>query len=508
MPLDDATRAKIEPYVSSLSSDVFALTGLPEEVIAVLFAYYSRSRDDLRTNLAKLLADEDLDVVTEGARLPAMHLASEKARAFHEKWVVGYGHASVAEHAVIHLAVENVSIIASKAIEDLRLGSYTEKSTRYVIFDQQSFVDLPELRDDLRERYRALSKKLFTVYSDLVPKVMEKLRHRSPPPSGMTEGAHNAAIRAQACDLLRGLLPAGAHTNLGITANARAMEILLSKMLSSPLAEVRRIAEEMHRAALHVTPTLVKYAAPSDFRRTLGARVGEAIRSVYSPPSEGANATMVIHQPVRVVRHDKDALERIVLALAYDGADANVHAYGLSDALRHATPTELEGIVRAAMAQRGPHDPAPRAFEASSMTFELMVDYGAYRDLQRHRMLTPATQLLTGRLGFETPNELVDMGFIEPYMEAMISARDVWSAIADVSPNDAQYAVPLGYRVRTLWTLNLRELFHVVELRSAKQGHASYRRIAQGLYRIACSVHPWLKGMIRVDLNDYPLARG
>src|SRR3954471_17253474 len=143
MPLDDASRARIAPYVSSLTDDVFALSGLPEEVIAVLFAYYSRSRDDLRTNLARLLADQELSVA-DGAR-PALSLATEKARAFHEKWVVGYGHASVAEHAVIHLALENVSIVASKVIEDLRLGSFTEKSTRYVVFDQQSFVDPPGL---------------------------------------------------------------------------------------------------------------------------------------------------------------------------------------------------------------------------------------------------------------------------------------------------------------------------------------------------------------------------
>src|SRR4029078_7690493 len=150
MSLDAASRARIAPYVSNLTEDVFALSGLPEEVIAVLFAYYSRSRDDLRTNLAKLLADQDLDIaagVSAGAVKPALHLATEKARTFHEKWVVGYGHASVAEHAVVHLAIENVSIVVSQLIEDLRLASYTEKSTRYVLWDEDSFHPLPELGD-------------------------------------------------------------------------------------------------------------------------------------------------------------------------------------------------------------------------------------------------------------------------------------------------------------------------------------------------------------------------
>lgn len=506
MALDEADGSRIAPYVSSLTADVFALSGLPEEVIAVLFAYYSRSRDDLRTNLARLLADQEIDVT--GAPQRAFGLASEKARAFHEKWVVGYGHASVAEHAVVHLAVENVSIIASKAIEDLRLGSYTEKSTRYVVFDQSSFVDLPEVPEPLRARYQASCARLFATYLDLMPKVTEALKARTPRASSMSEGAYAAAIRAQACDLLRGLLPAGARTNLGLTANARALEILISKLLSSPLAEVRRVGGEMRDAALTVAPTLVKYAAPSEHRRTLTADVGDGMRRVYTPPEEGVSSTMVVSQPVRLVRYDKDALERIALALSYESSQPGLHAFAVMDALRYASPPEVQAIVGAACARRGPHDPPPRGFEATSMTFELMLDFGAWRDLQRHRMLTPAVQRLSCRLGFDTPFELQDLGHAEPYQTALLAAREVWEEMEEAHPLEAQYAVPLGYRVRALWTLNLRELFHVIELRSARQGHQSYRRIAQGLYRTAVAVHPWLKELIRVDLNDYPLARG
>lgn len=509
MALDEASRARIAPYVSSLTADVFALSGLPEEVIAVLFAYYSRSRDDLRTNLAKLLGDKDLDVVpgTEGTPRHGLSLASEKARAFHEKWVVGYGHASVAEHAVVHLAIENVSIVASKVIEDLRLGSFTEKSTRYVVFDQHSFVELPEIEGDHAAQYRATCERLFAVYLDLLPKVTEGLKARDPKPEGAPDGPYNAAIRAQACDLLRGLLPAGTRTNIGLTANARALEILLTKMLSSPLEEVRRVGREMHAAALEVTPTLVKYAAPNELRQELQSQVAAEMRRLYTPPEEGATATMVINQPVRLVRYDKDALERIALALAYEGSDPGLHAYNLSDALRRTTLPELVSIVQAACAKRGPHDAPPRGFEASTMTFELMLDYGAYRDLQRHRLLTPATQRLTCRLGFETPPDLTELGHSEAYQDAMLAARDAWQTLEEGHPLESQYAVPLGFRVRTLWTLNLRELFHVIELRSAKQGHTSYRRIAQGLYRTAITVHPWLKTLIRVDLNDYARAR-
>src|SRR5262249_36282082 len=147
-------------------------------------------------------ADQELDVATASPVRPALALATDKARAFHEKWVVGYGHASVAEHAVNHLALENVSIVASKVIEDLRLGSYTEKSTRYVVFDKTSFVEPPELTGEAQKTYRAIGEQLFSAYLDLVPKVMTTIRARIPKPEGFSEATHTAAVRAQACDLL------------------------------------------------------------------------------------------------------------------------------------------------------------------------------------------------------------------------------------------------------------------------------------------------------------------
>lgn len=505
MPLDDASRARVAPYVSNLEDDVFALTGLPEEVIAVLFAYYSRSRGTLRENLAQLLGDQELDLAVDAR--PFLRLATEKARAFHEKWVVGYGHASVAEHAVIHLAVENASIVASKAIEDLRLGSFTEKSTRYVVFDEESYVEPPGLDAEAAASYRAAVEGLFATYVDLMPKALRAIEARSPRPQGVSEAAHANAIRAFACDILRGLLPAGARTNVGVTANARALEGLLTKMFSHPLGEVRALAGAMRAAALHVAPTLLKYAAESPYRRGVREAVNAVVERVYTPPASSAASTMVVTQPVRLLRYDRDALERVALALAYEGSDPRAHAAAFMDGLRHATAGELAAIVNAAFAQRGPHDPAPRALEATSLTFELMLDFGAYRDLQRHRLVSPATQRLTCHLGFETPGELLDLGIVEPYQSAILAAYDRWQKIEPAYPLEAQYAVPLAFRVRTLWTLDLRELFHVIELRSGKQGHASYRRIAQGMYRAACSAMPWLTNLIQVDLQSYSRVR-
>jgi thymidylate synthase ThyX len=491
---------RIAPFVSNLDRKVFALYGLPEEVIAVLFAYYSRSRDDLRTNLARLMDDQELGVAPLAASSQAAH-AQDKARAFHEKWVVGYGHASVAEHAVIHLAIEDVSIVASKVIEDLRLGSFTEKSTRYVVFDTGSFADLPELPAELREVYRASCQSLFEVYLELLPQVEQRVRELAPRRERQTEAAWNASVRSHTCDLLRGLLPASTLTNLGITANARAMAMLISKMLSSPLAEVARIGAEMRTEALVVAPTLLRHAAVNDHRKAMSVELASAVSVDRSVDGTAA------HVPVRLVRFDADALERVVLALSYDGGGNDADAPTRLQALGGEPRTRLEEVIEASMRHRGPHDPAPRAFEASSITVELQLDYGAYRDLQRHRMLTPFVRTLGCALGTYVPVDLDAMGHGERMRCALDAARVAWERIAATHPVQAQYAVPLAYRVRALWTLNLRELFHVVELRTGRQGHASYRKVAQALYRVVIEVHPWLAGLIKADLESYALAR-
>ena len=508
MTLEENDQKRIAPFVSNLDGGVFALAGLPEEVIAVLFAYYSRSKDDLRTNLAKLLRDDDLDVAGATAA-PGFHLASEKARAFHEKWVVGYGHGSVAEHAVVHLALEGVSIVASKAVEDLRLGSYTEKSTRYVPFDEGSYVDLPELPEALRATYHEAARGLFRTYLTLTPKVEAEVRRRSPRGPAQTERGYEAAVRAKTLDLLRGLLPAGTKTNIGLTANARALEILLSKMLTSPLAEVRALATSMHKEAVTVAPTLVKYVAENAYRKGLRERAPSILAGcgVTAPSAHAEGARTDAPRRVRLLNVDAHALERVVLALAYEAESAPSDAAHTLESLQRAPQDRLAAAVCASLEGRGKFDPAPRAFEAATLLAELTMDFGAYRDLQRHRMLSPFAQRLGCDLGAEVPEELEEMGAAGAFRDALASAEGAYRTIAQTHPWEAQFVVPLAYRVRTAWQMNLREAFHVVELRSAKQGHASYRRVAQELHHEVVRALPWLAGLMRVDLEDYALGR-
>jgi thymidylate synthase ThyX len=454
MSLDDAGSARVAPFVSSLTEPIYVVLGLPEATSARLLA--ASTGADLRSELAR----------------------------------GGVGADSGAEHAAVHVVIEGVSRLAASVLVDLRPGACTLRSGPV---DRRGYVEPAGLSPELSARYREGMDRLLGTYLDLLPRVIETLRVRSSRGASGSESEHAAG-------LLRGLLPFGLATSVALSTDARSLAGLLAELATHPLRELRAIGAATARAAAHVLPELGQIAPPSPYRGGIKAAVSEALRLVYTPPADGVSATMVITQPVRLLRHDKDALERIALALTYD-LDPRAHAYGLVDGLRHATASELEGIVKSGFAGRGPGEPPHRALAAASMTFELMLDCGAYGDLLRTRVAAPATQRFGCRLGFDTPAELADLGFVDAYQDALILAYDTWTKLEATLPIEAQYAVPLGYRVRTLWTLTLRELLEVIEQSSASGVHPSCRRIAHGLYRTASGAHPWLKDVAQVDLE-------
>lgn len=497
------SRAAIRPFVTNLDQPVFALRNLPEEVVAVLFAYYSRSADSLRDNLARLLAEGDLSApeVMAPDDKAELAMAREKARQFHEKWVVGYGHASVAEHAVVHLAVEDISIVATKVLEDNRLASYTEKSTRYVRFDEDSFLREPTIMAGPHAAlYEATCKHLLRLYTDLLGPVGEAVSRQFPQPEGWTEARYRSVCRAKAFDLLRYLLPASLRTNVGLTANARTLEHLLTKLYSHPLAELRELATALHREAEQIVPTLIKYAAPNDYLRRGRERLGELAANLPpgapEPSAPGA----------RLVRGPAEPLLELATALLYEATHLSCTAVRARVAAL--TDEERLAVITAALADRGRFDPPPRALEQLSYTFEVTLDYGAYRDIQRHRMCTQAAQVLSTNLGYDLPAELDELGHGDACRAALEASGEAHRVIAGEHGEEvAQYVLPLAWRKRLLVTLNLRELFHFIGLRSGRQGHASYRRVAQECWREIHRQTPELADLIRVDLETYDLAR-
>lgn len=494
----------LAPYVTNLDQPVFAIQHLPEEVVAVLFAYYSRSRDSLRRNLLKLITEGDLDLLGQrppqsAAQADLAH-ARDKARQFHEKWVVGYGHASVAEHAVIHLAIEDVSIVASKVIEDMRLASFTEKSTRYVEFDTTHYYQLPELEGTVAsDLYHGTVRTLFNTYKTLLPQVIDSIKTVSPRQPKQTERGYHTACRAKALDLLRYLLPAGTLTNLGMTINGRALEHLLTKMLSHPLQEIQRLAAMLKTEALHVMPTLLKYAQYNAYMAETDAAIRDTAQTLFghTPPQDGASVTLV--------QAPEDAETQLVAAILYGysqhpWAQVVSRAQAMSDAQR-------AQVIDDYLQRRGPHDQPLRALEHLTYTFEVLLDYGAYRDIHRHRMATQTRQLPSPEHGYSLPEEIAAHGFDDTFKTCMEQAATAYRQLAAEHPHLAPYLLPLAYRCRVLITWNLREIHHFVQLRSAKQGHTSYRRVAQEVYHRLASRHPLLARYIRVDLQDYDLGR-
>jgi len=499
-----AEAAILEPYVTSVDRPVFALRNLPEEVVAVLFAYYSRSRESLRHNLLKLIQDRDLDLaerlVRAGRSAGELAAAQRKAREFHEKWVVGYGHASVAEHAVVHLAVEDVSIVASKLIEDARLASFTEKSTRYVVFDRERFYREPAILASAHAaRYAEVCGRLLDTYARLSETVAQAVRAEQPRAAGQSERAHEAACRAQACDVLRYLLPAATLTNIGVTANARTLEHLITKLLSHPLAEAQDLGARIKAEAQAIVPTLIKYAAPSAYLTETAAAVRRAAAlHLGSAPDPGGPAVSLVRWPAQ-------AEEELVAAILYGAAQHPWSA--VREAAGKLGAEERAAIIHEYLRRRGPHDQPLRALEHLTYTFEVLLDFGAYRDLQRHRMATQTAQDSTPAHGYTTPPAIVRYGLQRPYEECMQAAQAAYAAMARDLPHQAPYVLPLAFRKRVLFTWNLREIHHVVQLRSSRQGHAAYRQVAQQIFRELERVHPLLARYIRVDLHDYALSR-
>ena len=500
--------AALKPYVSNAERPVFVVQNLPEEVVAVLFAYYSRSRESLRRNLLKLLTDRDLDmasrVVVEEDDEAKLANARARARQFHEKWVVGYGHASVAEHAVAHIAVEDVSIITSKIIEDNRLAIYTYKSTRYVVFDPEKYYKAPELDGTpYAAPYHEAVSAMMRAYAELTPRAIEEIKRRTPRQEGQTEAGYNTACKAKACDLLRYVLPAATFTNVGVTVNGRALEHMITKLLSHPLREAREFGAAVKQESVKVIPTLLKYAEPSAFiaetNRAMSRLAADLLGAAPDAGQEpSANRATIVH-------YDAEAENKLVAAILYEYTQAGAAA--VAARVRAMKQEEKERVIDEYLSRRGKWDEPLRALEHVYYTFDLLVDYGAYRDIQRHRMATQTEQRLTNAHGYETPPELVEYGYGATFNELVERGSEAYEKIAGEFPYEAQYVLPLAFRKRALFTWNLRSLHHFVSLRSARQGHVSYRDIAQQVYYEIKRVHPLLARYIRVDLQDYALAR-
>ena len=435
---------------------------LSPETIAVAFAKTSRSPESFR------------DI--------AAGLSDEKSAQFHEKWVVGYGHASVAEHAVLHIAFENVSRLAIESIESNRLASYTEKSTRYQKWDSDDFTIPPELDShSLRAEFVETVRLLFKTYADSLDPVRSVILERFPRRENEKDEAWDRRIRSKYVDVCRFILPAASLANVGMTANARVIENTIRKMLSHELAEVREIGAKVKEVSMAETPTLVKYA--------------DAVPYLVETIKELENRKSIIENRksdewCTLADYDKDGEAKVLAAALYRFGEmpfADAIAY-----IKTLPPNELEALATSLLGRVGKFDVPLRELEYCMYTFDLVMDQGAYAEFKRHRMMTQTPQKLTTRLGYATPLLITEAGFGAEYDSAMDAANRMFGKLYAFSPNVAQYVVPNGFNRRVLAEFNLREAFAFCQLRSAANAHFSIRRVAQKMYEEMARVHPLL----------------
>jgi thymidylate synthase ThyX len=494
-------------YFTNLDRPVFALRNLPEVVKGALFSRYSRTEKSLR----RVLLDEFINEPDSGFdRLAASTpgdddmVAVRRAEEFYERVLVGYGDDSVAELAGAHVAVEQTSTLAAKALEDSRIGiSPLEKSTRYVRFDRRAadgkylFYRGSEL---VHPDYEPAADALFETYSRLIEPAILAIRERFPQDEGETDRAWKAATRAKALDLLRGLLPAGTLTNLGLFGNGRAFEYLITKMAGHELPECQRLAGDLHRELSLVIPSFVRRALDEKYGRPAAERLAklrdrvQRLAKASPSPLAGEGRGGGFGPAVRLVDFDSDAERKVVAAALFPNSRLPLHEHA----------GDPKAVLDALLADRANRrQRAPRALEHAEYTFEIVANFAAYRDLHRHRMLTQDRQVLGTALGYDTPGDLADLGMQDAFDRAADGAAQVHQRLeGDLGPALAQYIVPLAFRVRWYFRANLREVYHLCELRTTPQGHPDYRWIAQEMFRRVSEVHPRLASYAKfVDMG-------
>ena len=506
----------LKKHVTNIDDPIYCIKNLPEEVVAVLFAYVSRSPNSFKRNLLRLLGSGDLDLDVNKindmySNTDNMAEAKQKAMKFHEKWVVGYGHGSVAEHASIKFACDKISIVATKILEDNRLGSYTEKSTRYQVFDKNVFYWDPKLMSsEFQGEVREVVHLLFDTYEKFLPIITEFVKKKNPIPEGINERAYENSLKAKICDIIRYLLPAGTLTAMGFTFNARVAEHAICKLLSHPSTEAQEVGKRMVEEGSKVCPTLLRFANYNKFIHDTNKKMREITKEVIkgniqTTLSGNKTGDMTQITPVKTIFVDEDAEDKVIAAILYEHSQLS---YNDVFAEVKALPTEeKEKIFDEYLKRRGPFDRPQRALEHAFFTTEVVCDYGAFRDIQRHRMNTQTNTLFCTHLGYDVPEEIVEAGLKQEYVDAMEKAKALFEKLEDKYPYEAQYIIPLAFRVRVLFKWNVRELEHFIRLRSSVQGHISYINIARLCWAEVEKKYPLFSKYITLNMDEEYLGR-
>jgi thymidylate synthase ThyX len=502
-------RAILARHFTSLEGPVFALVNLPEVVKGALFARYSRTTKSLR----RLFLDEFAEDVGEGGELTTSGVA--RAERLYDRVFVEYGDDSVAQLGGVHLACEQSSQLLAKALEWGRLAAYLEQSTRYMRYDDtpggrwRATVP-PELEGtDLEARFTGYLDAVFGAYGRMFEPLYAWFERRFPKDPSDSDAVYRSTITAKTCDTLRMALPAATRSNLGIFATAQSYEQLLMRLSIHPSAEMRSYAELMLTELRKVIPAFLQRVDVED-RGVAWARYWRTTREGVEELASKlvADAEPEPREEVTLVDADPEGETKVAAAVLY--AVTDLPDDQLLRAVRAMSADERGELLRASVGDRANRRHKPgRAWERTSYRFDVLCDYGAFRDLQRHRPLTLEWQRLTTEHGHETPVEIDEAGLRGPWDEVIERGREMERTLREAGWDEvAQYAVPMAFRIRFVMQMTAREAMHLTELRSQPQGHPTYRRVAQAMHRLITDVHPAIGGAFGyVSHEDVDLER-
>ncbi|PSR21630.1 MAG: thymidylate synthase [Sulfobacillus acidophilus] len=483
-------------------SVIYALSHVPPEVSAYGMAKYSRSSASMRDSL--------------------IELSQQKTEAFLSTFYFAYGHASIADLAHVPLAIEEISLLAAMEIVDEALWDGQERSTRYQDFSHGPYYRPPEAQ----ATYDASVQTLFKLYQTLFVDAQARLSERYPQPDNLAPSAYRRTMRARAFDLARYALPLATLTSLGQVTNARVLEQQIRRLMGSELAEVRAIAAGMKEAVTQtlpfnllqarlahlgipvpepilaemnpgpIAPTLIKYTKADPNAQAQVQKIRSLVNELF--PGISGVAPAVALYPLH------DALDDMLAGIFYQ---YSALSYGeilhRLDDLSLAVKSELLDDI---FSMRGAHEAWPRNLQQRPLIFDIVVDVGAFRDLNRHRRLEKVAQGLDHRLGFDVPVEFAEFGLdlavrstLEPY----------YAHVATQPVDQRPYLLPLAHRRRVLLRMDFAEAAYLIELRSRSSGHFSYRRIAQAMWDALQRAYPTLAQHIRVTPMEVydPFAR-
>jgi len=514
-------RKKLLKHFSNIDNSVFVITTPKQVDRGALMSRYSRTDKTMR----RIFLDEFLKNQNRGEE-------------FYKRVLLEYGDDSVAELGGAQIAIEGLSNIAVKKIEDRRIGlSYLEKSSRYVTWDKKlngkyKFYREPTLmKSRFADDYLESCNLDFNTYTKNIQPMLKLIRENDPIENYKFKAydgtekkisrlknendvksanmIYRAATKAKALDVLRGLLPASTLTNVGITGNGRAFEYLITILLGSKLTEEKQLGIKIKN---ELDKTIKSFVSRSNDRygKALQKYFTDIKKISYKASRNTVNGKPILGNSVKLVEFEPElrSMNSVITALFFEQSPGISFEQILKNVKKMSKKSKIDIIKQLINARQNRRHRPPRAFEMTDYTFDLITNFGMFRDLHRHRTLTLERQLLTTDHSFDTPEEIVELGIKKDFEDCMYFTKSIFQKMRNKFPEQSQYIVNFAYNYPYYMRFNLREATHLIELRTVPQGHADYRKIVQKMYGLINKKHPTLSKIMKfVDLNQYGLER-